>query len=63
MNSCLSSCSLESVGAIIDRPPNNLHANYWNFRRKSNIIVFGDVILFHKITGRSMTAPTISIER
>ena len=28
------------VGAIINRPPNNLQENYWDFRRKYYIIAY-----------------------
>ena len=35
-----SNLSMRGVGAVIDRPPNYLLANNWNFRRKSYMIAY-----------------------
>ena len=50
------------VGAIINRPPNYLLANNWISEGNHILSPIGDGILFHKIPGRIISAPTDSNE-
>ena len=51
------------VGAANSRPPNILHAKYWDLRRKYCFIAFGDCDLLHKSHGRLIAAPTMLYDR
>ena len=50
------------VGAIINRPPNYLLANNWISEGNHILSPIGDGILFCKIPGRIISAPTDSNE-